>query len=125
MSDSIKGIGGLNSKLMEAQAAKFDQKLNSLKRLNNSTLENAKVSNDAQIEKAAVDFEAMLLNQMLKSMWTTVPKDGMLSGSNEETYYRDMLNQALAESIATDQSIGVKDVIMGELHTRQGKESKK
>jgi flagellar protein FlgJ len=62
------------------------------------------------IKKAATQFEALLLGQMLNSMWATVPKSE-LTGSKEEEMYRDMLNQAMAEDIADKQSIGVRDVI--------------
>lgn len=74
-----------------------------------------------ETEKAATDFEAMLVQQMLKSMWSTVPSQGMLSSSREEEYYRDMLNEGLARDIAEKRSIGIKDVILRELMERQKK----
>lgn len=67
-------------------------------------------------EKVARDFEALLLKQMIDSMWNTVPKEGLLSGSNEENMYRDMLNQALATSISEGKGIGVKEVIMKDIN---------
>lgn len=70
---------------------------------------------DEKTLQAAKDFEAMLLQQMFKSMWHTVPKSDLLSGSKEEEIYRDMLNEALAKDVAEKQSIGIKDVIIGEL----------
>ncbi len=71
--------------------------------------------NDPKIKKASTEFEAMLLQQMMKSMWSTVnTKDSML-GSKDEDTYRDMLNQALSESISEGQGIGIKGVIAKEL----------
>ena len=67
-------------------------------------------------EKVARDFEALLLKQMIDSMWSSVPKDGLLSGSNEEEMYRDMLNQALASSISEGRGIGVKEVILKDIN---------
>ena len=67
-------------------------------------------------EKAAQQFESMLLKQMIDSMWSTVPKEGMLSGSNEEGMYRDMLNEALASSISEGKGIGIKDVILRDIN---------
>jgi len=64
---------------------------------------------------AAEQFEAMLLKEMLKSMWSTVPQEGMLSGSYEEGMYRDMLNEALAQSISEGQGMGIKDVILKDI----------
>jgi flagellar protein FlgJ len=63
-------------------------------------------------QEAAKQFEALLVKEMLESMWSTVPKGGMLSGSNEESLYRDMFNEALANSISEGKGIGVKDVIL-------------
>lgn len=53
---------------------------------------------------------------MIDSMWSSVPKDGLLSGSNEEEMYRDMLNQALASSISEGRGIGVKEVILKDIN---------
>ena len=49
-------------------------------------------------------------------MWATVPQGQLLSGSHEETMYRDMLNEAVADSIAQGKGIGVKDVILKDLN---------
>ena len=64
---------------------------------------------------AAEQFEAMLLKEMLKSMWSTVPQEGMLSGSYEEGMYRDMRNESLAQSISEGQGMGIKDVILKDI----------
>jgi Rod binding domain-containing protein len=45
-------------------------------------------------------------------MWSTVPKGGIVSGSNEESLYRDMFNEALSNSISEGRGIGIKDVIL-------------
>lgn len=67
-------------------------------------------------ELAAQQFEAMLVKQMIDSMWSTVPKKGVLTGSNEESMYRDMLNEALANSISEGKGMGVKDVILKDIN---------
>jgi Rod binding domain-containing protein len=69
-----------------------------------------------QPEVAAQQFEALLVQQMLESMWSTVPKKGLLSGSQEEAMYRDMLNEALATSIAEGKGLGIKDVILNDFN---------
>jgi flagellar protein FlgJ len=68
-----------------------------------------------QVQAAAEQFESMLLSQMMNSMWQTVSTEGTLLGSREEEMYRDMFNQALSESIAKGQGIGIKGVISREL----------
>lgn len=67
------------------------------------------------IEKAATEFEGLLLHQMLQSMWSTVPKDSLFGSSNESEIYRDMYNDAVAKEISEKQSIGIKDVVLREL----------
>ncbi|MFM1848346.1 MAG: hypothetical protein RL417_1820 [Pseudomonadota bacterium] len=78
-------------------------------------------TSDAEIERASTDFEALLLQQMLQSMWSTVPQNGMLTGSREETLYRDMLNEQLAQSMAGSQSLGIKDMIAREMRKNENK----
>lgn len=73
------------------------------------------------IEKAATDFEALLLQQMFSSMWSTVPQGGLLSGTREEELFRDMLNEALAKSVAEHQSIGVRDVLAKDMKKLEDK----
>lgn len=67
-------------------------------------------------EEVAKQFEGLLLKQMIDSMWRTVPKEGLLSGSQEEDMYRDMLNEALATSISEGKGIGVKDIILKDIN---------
>lgn len=72
-----------------------------------------------QLEKAAEQFEAIFLQQMVNSMWSAVPNEGLLSGSNEEALYRDMFNQAITEEMAKSQSLGVKDMIIKEMQSKK------
>ena len=70
--------------------------------------------------QAAQQFEALLIGEMLKSMWQTVPQGQLLSGSHEESLYRDMLNEAISNSIAEGRGMGIKDVIFKDMN-RLGK----
>lgn len=83
----------------------------------------AKDLHGAKIEKAATDFEALLLQEMLKSMWSATQHDDVLSSGDEETY-RDMLHQALAQNIAETHTIGVKDVLMKDMIKSEKSENK-
>ncbi|MCC6221196.1 MAG: rod-binding protein [Deltaproteobacteria bacterium] len=96
-----------------------------------ASLEKAKVlanqasSKEAEVEKAASDFEALLLHQMFKVMWETVETTGLFGeNSNEGQIYRDMLNQAIAESASQGKGIGVKDMLRKEL-TKANKASER
>jgi flagellar protein FlgJ len=66
-------------------------------------------------KQAAQQFEALLVQEMLKSMWATVPQGELLSGSHEEKMYRDMLNEAVASSIAEGKGMGIKETILKDL----------
>jgi|688.fasta_scaffold03844_22 Rod binding domain-containing protein len=65
---------------------------------------------------AAEQFEGILVQEMLKSMWSTVPKEGLLTGSHEESMYRDLFNEALSKSISEGQGMGIKEVILKDLN---------
>ena len=114
------GAGGMAQlEMLKAQAAV--KKVENIAKGAEGKAETAKAGemSDAQraeVEQAATQFEALLVNQMVKSMWSTVPKGGLLSGSREEELYRDMLNQSLSEEIAKGQGVGIKEVIMRELN---------
>jgi flagellar protein FlgJ len=75
-----------------------------------------KNSSEKEVEKAASGFEALLLHQMMQAMWSTVETTGMM-GENGHAgqMYRDMLNQAIADSISEGKGIGVKDFLKKEL----------
>jgi Rod binding domain-containing protein len=59
---------------------------------------------------------------MLKSMWATVPQGELLSGSHEESMYRDMLNEAVARSISEGRGMGNKEVILKDLNELRKKQ---
>ena len=72
-------------------------------------------AHEQKVNDAAKQFEALMVQEMLKSMWSTVPKGQLLSGSNEEDTYRDMLNQAVADSVSEGRGIGIKEVIQKDI----------
>lgn len=72
----------------------------------------------SKAEEAATQFESILVQQMVKSMWKAVPKGGLLTGSSEEELYQEMLQRELSDNIAQGQSLGIKDMVMEELKKR-------
>ena len=72
-------------------------------------------------KEASTQFEALLLQEMMKSMWKTVPQGQLLSGSDEEGTYRDMLNEAVAKSISEGKGIGIKDIILKDIEKLEKK----
>jgi flagellar protein FlgJ len=82
-------------------------------------LKNPELRSEKELNKATSGFEALLLQQMLKSMWETVDTSGLLGEeSNQSQIYRDMFNQAVADTIAEGQGIGVKQFLKTELIRR-------
>ena len=73
-----------------------------------------------EAEKAATEFEALMVQQMLKSMWQSVEKSGLISGGYEEELYQEMLQQEVAGHISKYQSFGIKDMVMREMADRVG-----
>ena len=130
-SDGTKGIGGLASGYASAamasaqvragQAAQAGERLLSLGRHSISNSPSEPGRNAKEVESAATDFEALIMQEMLKSMWGTVQGDGLLTGSREEALYRDFLNQELARNIAQNQSLGFKELIANDINKMQAK----
>ena len=78
------------------------------------------VGQDKAIDKAASGFEALLLHEMLKSMWQTVEVKGWLGeDSNEAQIYRDMMNQAIADTASSGKGIGIKEIVAKEMEKTQ------
>lgn len=75
-----------------------------------------KTDTPEETKKAGKQFEALLIQQMLASMWETVPKDGLVSGGKEEEMYRDMFNEAMGTEISEKQSLGIADAIVKDIN---------
>ena len=80
----------------------------------------APVDEARKAEKAAEDFEALLLKQMLGAMWQTVPGGGMYGSGTEGVFYRDMFNDGIAKEMAKGQGLGVKDILLRDMQRLQG-----
>ncbi|MDD9901799.1 MAG: rod-binding protein [Alphaproteobacteria bacterium] len=70
------------------------------------------VQNRAQIEKAAKDFEAMFLSEMVSHMFSGLETDPMFGGGKGEEIFRSMMVQEYGKMIADGPGIGVSDQIM-------------
>jgi len=65
------------------------------------------------IRQAAAQFEALFMQQMLKSMREAIPKSGLLEGAGQSTY-QGMLDSQLAQSVG-GQPGGLADVLVRQL----------
>jgi flagellar protein FlgJ len=73
---------------------------------------------DATMEKlraVALEFEGMVLGQLLAPMFEALPTDGLGGGGPGEAMFRPMLVQRYADSMARAGGIGLADHVLGEL----------
>lgn len=76
------------------------------------------VSRD-DMHKAAQDFEAFFLGQMLESLFAGVPTDGMFGGGPAEGIYRSLMLQQYGRMISEAGGIGIADSVFREILTLQ------
>ncbi|OGL41979.1 MAG: hypothetical protein A2161_00620 [Candidatus Schekmanbacteria bacterium RBG_13_48_7] len=63
-------------------------------------------------EFVAGEFEAILLNFMMKEMWKTIPESELFPKSVGSDYYLELFQSELASKVAKENSLGVKNDIM-------------
>lgn len=63
---------------------------------------NPATSDQKKLKKAAQEFEAIFVQQMLEAMDKTVEReDSVMGGGSAEEYWRGMMNEQVAQSIST------------------------
>lgn len=72
------------------------------------------------LRAAAKQFEAVMLQQMLKSMRATVPRDPF-TDSEGGRMFEEMSDQQLAQNLAAGHGIGLADMLARQLQRRLGK----
>lgn len=82
---------------------------------------NGTAPSDKAIKDSATQFEALLLQQMLKAMWATVPKNHLLGDGKEEEYFRGMFDEAISKEISVGQGLGIKEVIERDIRAKERK----
>ena len=95
--------------------------------LNNAKAENSinSVKNSAkseqELQKAAQDFEAVLLNMVLKAMWKTVPKSDLFEKNSATHIYEGLMHSSLSEEMASNGGMGIAKVLAKQLTREQKK----
>jgi Rod binding domain-containing protein len=69
----------------------------------------------AQTRKAAEDFEAVFLAQMLQPMFETVEVDGLFGGGQAEETWRSLWVEETAKHIARGGGVGLADMVEKEM----------
>ena len=70
---------------------------------------------EESLKKCAVDFEAILINQLLKFMRQTVLPSGLLGQGPGKPIYDSLFDQELSQSIAKRSSLGLGKIIYSQL----------
>jgi Rod binding domain-containing protein len=81
----------------------------------NNSANNDPATNAAKNQKAARDFEAMLLTPVLDALQKTFAGDSEDSKTPGASDYRALATQALAQAIAARGGIGIGDLILRHL----------
>ena len=85
--------------------------MGTIQRLNakqtHALFENPETAGQRKLKKAANDFEAVFIQQLIDAMDKTVDReDSLLGGGEAEKTFRGMLNQQMATNIAQSSSTG-------------------
>jgi len=67
--------------------------------------------NVEKLEKAAQEFEAVFISEMMKPMFAGIKTDGTFGGGKGEEVFRSMLVQEYGKNIAQTRSLGIADHI--------------
>jgi Rod binding domain-containing protein len=76
---------------------------------------------DAKLQKAAQDFEAIFVSEILKKMRRSVSESGLFGGGVAGDIYTSMFDDTIAQSIARKNGLHLADIIIKEF---QGSENK-
>ena len=66
--------------------------------------------------KAAIDFEAMLIKQMLNSMTKSLDGEGFFGSQAGSAFYQDMFFNQVSQSMARNQSFGLAESILRQIN---------
>jgi peptidoglycan hydrolase FlgJ len=95
--------------------------------LNNAKAENSINSvkkgakSEQELQKAAQDFEAVLLNMVIKAMWKTVPKSDLFEKNSASNIYEGLMHSSLSEEMASNGGMGIAKVLAQQLRREQKK----
>ncbi len=82
---------------------------------NSKNILNSNPDSPKELQKATEDFEAVLLNMVLKSMWKTIPKSDLFEKSNSTQIYDGLMLSSLSEEMAKNGGMGVAKVLYQQL----------
>lgn len=76
-----------------------------------------------QVKKLSRDFESIFLEQMFKSMRSSIQKSGLIDGGNAEEIYTSMLDSEYAKQMSSQGQSGLAQMIERQLLQTMGVKS--
>lgn len=77
---------------------------------------------DAQLRKAAEDFEAVFMGLVLKQMRSTVHREEFLNGGIGEEFFTEMLDEEFAKATSGRSASGIGEMLYSQLKRMYGSE---
>jgi flagellar protein FlgJ len=74
---------------------------------------------DAELRKAAEEFEAYFVQQLLSQMRKAVPSGGLLHSRGEDMF-RDLMDEQVGKDVAQSHGFGLADSLYRQLSLEQG-----
>ena len=102
---------------MKLQLADIKLQINQLKKIPQLS----EISDETKLRNAANDFEAIFIQQMLKTMRETSLESNLIPKSEGEKYFRSMLDEHYAQLTAKSGSLGLGEMIYKQLMFNKGK----
>ncbi len=114
-------MGNANLTKLENARKKYQNETSSKFSLsfpNEETIE--KIDKNKEFEKRRLrevseDFEALMINQMLKEMRKTVNKSDLINGGMAEQIFEDMLYDEYSKEFSKTKTFGLSDIIYNQL----------
>lgn len=78
-----------------------------------------------KIANLACEFESIFMNQMLRAMRSTIPKNGLVNGGHGEEIYTSLLDEELSRQMAYTQQNGLSQALADQLNMIVDKQSGK
>lgn len=114
-------MGNANLTRLENARKKYQNETSSKFSLSFPNEENIeKIDKNKEFEKKRLrevseDFEALMINQMLKEMRKTVNKSDLINGGMAEQIFEDMLYDEYSKEFSKTKTFGLSDIIYNQL----------
>ena len=76
---------------------------------------NADNQDQARLQQACADFEALLIQKLFQTMRAAIPKSGLMDTGPAEDIYSSMLDQQVAQDLALQGGLGLSNQIKAQI----------